>query len=91
MNNGFTGLVVRENESFYSICIELNIASQGETIEEARNNLKDAVELYFDTSVDYNLPLNCPVPDEDNPLINDKENVADKFLIKVNLNIFEYA
>ena len=33
-----------------SLCPELDIASQGDSIEEARGNLKEAVELFFDAA-----------------------------------------
>ncbi len=33
-----------------SLCPELDIAGQGDTIEEARNNLREAVELFFETA-----------------------------------------
>ena len=33
-----------------SLCPELDIASQGDTIEEARNNLREAVELFFEAA-----------------------------------------
>ena len=33
-----------------ALCPELDIASQGTTIEEARDNLRDAVELFFETA-----------------------------------------
>ena len=38
-------------------CPELDIASQGETIEDALNNLKEAIELYLeDEDVEYSSP-----------------------------------
>jgi predicted RNase H-like HicB family nuclease len=33
-----------------SLCSKLDIASQGDTIEEARENLQEAVELFFETA-----------------------------------------
>ena len=33
-----------------SLCPELDIASQGLSIEEAKNNLKEALELFFETA-----------------------------------------
>jgi predicted RNase H-like HicB family nuclease len=35
---------------FFSLCPELDIASQGNTIEEARSNLQEALELFFETA-----------------------------------------
>lgn len=40
-----------EIEGGYSaLCVEIGVASQGETVEEARENLKEAVELYLETA-----------------------------------------
>lgn len=44
----FTAIIEREGEGYVSLCPELDIASQGETIEEARDNLKEAVELFLE-------------------------------------------
>lgn len=44
----FTAVIERENEGYVSLCPELDIASQGETVEEATANLKEAVELFFE-------------------------------------------
>ena len=45
-----TATIWREDDSYVSLCSELDIASQGETIEEARSNLREAVELFFETA-----------------------------------------
>ncbi len=43
-----TAFVEREGDGFVSLCPELDIASQGDTVEEASTNLREAVELYFE-------------------------------------------
>ena len=45
-----TALIEREGDGYVSLCPELDIASQGDTIEEARGNLKEALELFFETA-----------------------------------------
>jgi len=45
-----TGIIEREAEGYVSLCPELDIASQGETVQEARANLVEAVELFFETA-----------------------------------------
>ncbi len=47
-----TAIIEREGNGYVSLCPELDIASQGETIEEARNNLQEALELFFETASD---------------------------------------
>jgi predicted RNase H-like HicB family nuclease len=43
-----TSLIEREGDGFVSRCPELDVASQGDTIEEAEANLREAVELFFE-------------------------------------------
>ncbi len=45
-----TATILREENGYVSICSELDIASQGETVEEARENLREAVELFYETA-----------------------------------------
>ena len=44
----FTAVIEREGEGYVSLCPELDIASQGDNVEEATANLKEAVELFFE-------------------------------------------
>lgn len=46
----FTAIVQREGDGYVSLCPELDVASQGDTIEEARSNLREAVELFLETA-----------------------------------------
>ena len=46
----FTGIIEREGDWFVALCPELDIASQGKTVEEARLNLIEAIELFFETA-----------------------------------------
>jgi predicted RNase H-like HicB family nuclease len=50
MTKLLTAIIERENDGYVSLCPELDIASQGDTIDEARNNLKEALELFFETA-----------------------------------------
>jgi predicted RNase H-like HicB family nuclease len=45
-----TALIEREGDGYVSHCPELDIASQGKSIEEARDNLKEALQLFFETA-----------------------------------------
>ena len=46
----FTALIEREGDGYVSLCPELDIASQGDTVEEARHHLIEALELFFETA-----------------------------------------
>ena len=43
-----TAVIQREGDGFVALCAELDIASQGNNVEEARDNLREALELFFE-------------------------------------------
>lgn len=45
-----TAIIEREGDFYVALCPELDIASQGESIEESRTNLIEAIELFFETA-----------------------------------------
>jgi predicted RNase H-like HicB family nuclease len=48
MSKRLTAIIQREGDGFVSLCPELDIASQGATVEEARDNLHVALDLFFE-------------------------------------------
>ncbi len=50
MTQRFTAIIEREDELYVALCPELDIASQGETVSEARNNLREAIELFLEAA-----------------------------------------
>jgi len=44
----FTAVIHKEDDFFVAECPEIGTVSQGESIEEALANLKEATELYLD-------------------------------------------
>ena len=46
----FTAVIEKEGDGYVSLCPELDVASQGDTVEEASANLKEAVELFFESA-----------------------------------------
>ncbi|MHB0969810.1 MAG: type II toxin-antitoxin system HicB family antitoxin [Thermoanaerobaculia bacterium] len=50
----FTAMIYRENDGYVALCPEFDVASQGDSIEEASGNLREAVELF----------LECAAPSE---------------------------
>ena len=46
----FTAIIEPEDDGFVALCPELDIASQGNSIEAARTNLQEALELFFETA-----------------------------------------
>ena len=48
MTYRFTTIINKEGKWYVARCVELGVVSQGKNIEEAQNNLKEAVELYLE-------------------------------------------
>ena len=48
----FTAVLEREGNGYVAICPELDVVSQGDTVEEAQANLLEAVELFLETASD---------------------------------------
>ena len=48
MTRQLTAIIEREDDGYFALCPELDIASQGDSVEEARTNLAEAIELFFE-------------------------------------------
>ena len=45
-----TAIIEKEGNGYVALCPELDVASQGGSVENARSNLKEALELFFETA-----------------------------------------
>jgi predicted RNase H-like HicB family nuclease len=45
-----TAIIESEGDGYVSLCPELDISSQGGSVEEARDNLREALELFFEAA-----------------------------------------
>ncbi len=45
-----TAIIEREDDGYVALCAELDTASQGEGVEEAKHHLAEALELFFETA-----------------------------------------
>lgn len=50
MTKQLTAIIEREGDGYVALCPELDIASQGDSVVEARDNLKQALELFFEVA-----------------------------------------
>ena len=48
MTYKFTTTIIKEGKWYVARCLELGVVSQGKTIEDAQENIKEAVELYLE-------------------------------------------
>jgi len=56
-----SAILWREEEIYVALCPELDVASQGKSVEEALLNLKEALELYLEDE-DVEKPSNAEAP-----------------------------
>ncbi len=45
-----TAIIEREGDGYVALCPELDIASQGNSVSEARENLREALELFYEAA-----------------------------------------
>ena len=50
MNRRLTAIVEREGDGYVALCPEVDVASQGASVSEARDNLAEALALFFETA-----------------------------------------
>ncbi len=50
MTGNLTAIIEKEGDGYIVLCPEVDVASQGATIDEARKNVKEALELFFETA-----------------------------------------
>ena len=48
MTRLLTAVLIREDDGFVALCPEVDVASQGDRVEDAKGNLQEAVELFFE-------------------------------------------
>ena len=60
MKRAFTASVCREEDWYVAQALETDVASQGETFDEALDNLREALELHFEPPVHWTLVLSIP-------------------------------
>lgn len=45
-----TAIIEKENDGYVALCPEVDVVSQGDTVAQARRNLQEALELFFETA-----------------------------------------
>ena len=58
----FLVAITKEDDFFIARCPELNVTSQGKTLEEAEENIKEAIELYIESFGTEDLPQQVSKP-----------------------------
>jgi len=57
MNRLLTAIIEKEDDAYVALCSELDLASQGGTVSEARENLREVLELFLETTSEQEIGL----------------------------------
>ncbi|MDO9130529.1 MAG: type II toxin-antitoxin system HicB family antitoxin [Anaerolineales bacterium] len=87
----FTGIIWKEGEDYPALCPELDVASQGNSPDEAKQMLLEAATLHLEGAVEDGLPYLRPVPPADDPRNTFPEKLLEIFRFKVDVAIRAYA
>ncbi|HOT93485.1 MAG TPA: hypothetical protein PLJ78_17375 [Anaerolineae bacterium] len=87
----FTGVILQEEAGYTALCPDLDVASQSDSISEAKAALLEAVTLYLETALENNLPWLRPVPRDEDPRFVTPELVVTTFPLKVHAEVYAYA
>jgi len=74
MNITLTGVIEREDDMYVALCPEIGVASQGYSVGEARANLIEALELFFECAGDAEIKHSLPAKSHDSsqPTLSDQ-------------------
>lgn len=87
----FTALLIKETGGYTALCLDLDVASEGHTISEAKRNLLEAVTLYLETAFESNLPYLRPIPPSEDPRKRHPKQVVEEFNLKVGFEVHAHA
>ena len=86
-----TGAIFDEGGCYVSLCRELDVASQGCTVREAKKKLGEAVELYLETCFENDFPYLRQVPRQDDPRFSPPDNFVVTFPLRVDFRVHAMA
>jgi len=87
----FESAIFREGRHFVSLCLDLDVASQGGSLREAKRLLAEAVAVYLEGCFESNTPYLRPVPRGEDPRFNPPANLIEIFRLKVSFRIHAVA
>ena len=61
MTRRLTAIVEREGDGYVALCPEVDVVSQGGTVADARDNLAEALALFFETAPAEEIDRRCSV------------------------------
>ena len=87
----FTCVILEEGNGYTALCPDLDVASQSDSIQEAKTALLEAVTLYLETALENNLPWLRPIPRDEDPRFVTPEIIVTTFPLKIHAEVYAYA
>jgi len=87
----FTGIILKEDQGYSSLCPELDVASVGTTPDEAKTMLLEAATLHIEGAIEDGLPYLRPIPAEADPRNIAPDTIQEVFRFKVDVAVRAYA
>jgi predicted RNase H-like HicB family nuclease len=87
----FTGIVMKEGAGYTALCPELDVASQGAAVEQAKEMLLEASTLHMEGCFEDGLPYLRPIPLAEDPRQASPENIVEVFRFKVDVDVRAHA
>lgn len=79
----FQAIILQEDAGYTALCLDVDVASQGDPPTEAREALLEAVTLYLETAVESHLPWLRPVPPSHDPRFLEPDRIVAEFPLHV--------
>ena len=87
----FTGILLQEDEGYSALCPELDVASQGASMEEATTMLLEAATLHLEGAIEDGLPYLRPISPSEDPRNTLPTGIVKTFRLKVDVRVHAYA
>ncbi|MBI2069706.1 MAG: hypothetical protein HYT79_03815 [Elusimicrobia bacterium] len=87
----FSSAIIKQPKGYSALCLDLDVASNGATPEQAQRALYEAVTLYLETAFENNLPHLRPVPRDQDPRFQNPDSILQTFNLRVDFKIQAHA
>ena len=87
----FTGALFKEGRNYVSLCLDVDVASQGSTPREAKRMLAEAVTLYLEACFESGIPYTRPVPKDEDPRLHPSPDLVEIFPLKADFRVHAIA
>ena len=83
--------ILKENDVYSLLCPELDVASFGDTVEEAKAMLLEAATLHLEGAIEDGLPYYRPIPIAEDPRLTAADAIVETFHFKIDVAVHAYA